>query len=187
MRYIEKVGNFEELKNFIYTQHEKLKKEKIMTRVQSILNSIIKKADSKENGGNGNGKIDTRKEVSLFNQEVENRLYQYDATINSERSESFDRERKAKMQGRRVGGAIGGIGTPAILALTTGLVSAGPAGWAVLGLGAVAGLAVGSLVGGEIGKNNADVDRYQYIANEKFAFKVAVERYKSEHQLDTLN
>ena len=158
-----------------------------MTTVQSILNSIIKKADSKENGGNGNGKIDTGKEVTIFNQEVANRLYQYDATINSERSNSFDRVRKAAAKGRTVGGAIGGIGTPAVLALTTGLASAGPAGWAVLALGAVAGMAVGSIVGSEIGKNNADADRYQYIENEKFAFKVAVERYKSEHKLDTLN
>ncbi len=158
-----------------------------MTTVQSILNSIIKKADSKENGGNGNGKIDTHQEVSLFNQEVENRLYQYDATINAERNNSFNRVQKAASKGRSVGGAIGGIGTPALLVCTTSLASAGPAGWAVLALGAFAGWAIGSIVGGEIGKNNADADRYQYIANERFEFKIAVERYKSEHKLDTFN
>ena len=35
------------------------------TTIQPILNEIIKLSDSTENGGNGNGKIDTTKEVSL--------------------------------------------------------------------------------------------------------------------------
>ena len=159
------------------------------TTIQSILNEIIKLSDSTENGGNGNGKIDTTKEVSLFNEKVQSKLYEFDWNIKYVKENTRDSVVTSEARGRKVGEAIGGAGTGVALACTTALVSAGPAGWAALVMGALFGAGVGSIVGSKIGKykGEKEAESYKYIETEKNAFKIAAEQYKCEHQLEMLN